>query len=261
MDNRNVLKDLLVRLAEAEQLVKIGIEKNRLSPIERDILLEKLRSSYDLILFEKFQEEPTMPKQQVIAEKPKVEAKVIETVKQPEKLPEPIQPEITPIVIEVPVEQVITTDSLPFEVEEEVKTPAPPFEKPKVKEKPEEQKVVEPSKTVERSASHTVGEKFQGTQKFRNETLANNKKDVASVLQNKPIGDLTKAIGINDKFLFTKELFNGNAELYSKTIKQLNEFSDINDAIIFIQENFSWDEKNEAANQLIDLVRRKLLIG
>ena len=89
--------------------------------------------------------------------------------------------------------------------------------------------------------------------------LGNGKKDIASVLKSKPISDLTKAIGINDKFLFTKELFGGNAEVYAKTIKKLNDFDNINDAIIFIQDNFSWDDGNEAADQLIELVRRKLL--
>ena len=258
MDNRNVLEHVLSRLTEAEQLVKIGIEKNKLSPIERDILLEKLRSCYEMLLFDKQPDAPAKPKQEIIAEKPKVEEKVNESAIQTEKFAE----QILPTPKEKPVKQDVVIENKSIKIEEKVKAITPTIiEKPKVEEKIEEQSIEPQNDTSDRSASHTIGEKYQGTKKFRNETLSSNKKDMSSVLQNKPIGDLTKAIGINDKFLFTKELFSGNAELYSKTIRQLNEFTDINDALIFIQENFSWDEKNEAANQLIDLVRRKLLIG
>ena len=60
-----------------------------------------------------------------------------------------------------------------------------------------------------------------------------------SKLQNKPITDLAKAIGINDKFLFIKELFGGDSDLYNQTIKHLNHFTDLNEAIIYLQENFT----------------------
>jgi len=79
-------------------------------------------------------------------------------------------------------------------------------------------------------------------------------------LQNKPITDLAKAIGINDKFLFTNELFDGDSALYAETVNRLNEMDDLNEAIIYLQDNFSWSATSEAASKFIDLLRRKFAL-
>ena len=286
MGNSNSFKHVLERLLEAEQLLRIGIERGSLSSIERDILLEKLRGSYEQILFDR-QDAPSNDKSSAskkidvesereieltIEDKAPVKASP-EKVEQPKQEtreePRSVMEEKRESQQEKPIveEDFATNDEKEEVVESAIKES---IEIDIEKASEETEKNLEPpiqesmEKEVDTTApikpSNTIlAEKFQGKRKSRNEALANGKKDVASKLQNKAIGDLTKAIGINDKFLFTKELFKGNAESYSRTIKQLNEFDDINDALIYIQENFQWDDRNEAANQLIDLVRRKLL--
>ena len=72
------------------------------------------------------------------------------------------------------------------------------------------------------------------------------------------ITDLRKAIGINDKFLMIKDLFGGNAVQYEATIETLNEFDDIDDCMIYIAENFSWNPDSEGARLLVSLIERKL---
>jgi hypothetical protein len=84
-------------------------------------------------------------------------------------------------------------------------------------------------------------------------------KPVASKLQGKAIEDLTKEIGVHDRFMFIKELFNGDIKSYEETIRKVNQFDDIAEALIYIQENFNWNENNKAANKFTELVRRKLL--
>lgn len=281
MENRNTFKSVLERLHEAEQLLKMGIERGTLSSIERDIVLEKLRVSYEQLLFDKVHQPQNTPPPQTFSAK----VEKIEVQPTPELvMPEP-KTEIPPIAPAKPIAKPIVAETIP-----EKKVVQPVVEKPIIIEKEdysfdindtidfssnENSEIIEIDEDVkdelkvednhgsngllERPVSPTLGEKFQGTKTFRNELLGKGKMDVASVIKGKQIVDLTKAIGINDKFLFTKELFNGNAELYSKSINKLNEFTDINDALIFIQENFTWDDKNEAANQLIELVRRKLM--
>jgi hypothetical protein len=256
MSNQINFKKVLERVQEAEQLIRIGIEKGSLSTIERDILLEKLRASYEILLFDRKDnlESPSVvqdfskniqkikvePSKEV--ELPKVEPEVKTITSSSKQTSHKPDQEIEPKQNESAVE------------EEDIFTE-------EVDELPKIEHEIYVNGSQEKIKPPVLGDKFQGTKKFRNEALGAGKKDMASKLQNKPIHDLTKAIGINDKFLYTKELFNGNAELYAKTIQKLNEFSDINDALIFIQENFSWDDKNEAANQLMELVRRKLLFS
>lgn len=72
------------------------------------------------------------------------------------------------------------------------------------------------------------------------------------------ITDLRKAIGINDKFLMIKDLFDGNAELYNTTIDSLNGFDDLDDCMIYIAENFSWNPDSAGAKLLVSLIERKL---
>ncbi|MDX9846613.1 MAG: hypothetical protein RBT74_06505 [Tenuifilaceae bacterium] len=273
MGNKNSFKLVLERLLDAEQLLRVGIEKGTLSSIERDILLEKLRASYEVILFDK--QQPELPEPKIVG-KSEVNVNVADQIsKQPVEeistpTPQVKKAESSPSVNEtVVVSSKLSEKSIPTQVEvdqmkdedtlslesENNPNPQPGNKSGEV----DVEEIVATNGTAERQSAPTLGEMYQGKRKFRNEVLGAGKKDMSSVIQNKPIADLTKAIGINDKFLFTKELFNGNAELYSKSIKQLNSFDNINDALIYIQENFSWDDHNEAANQLIELVRRKLL--
>lgn len=72
------------------------------------------------------------------------------------------------------------------------------------------------------------------------------------------ITDLRKAIGINDKFLMIRDLFGGDAELYNTTIDRLNAFDDLDDCMIYIAENFSWNPDSAGAKLLVSLIERKL---
>ena len=87
--------------------------------------------------------------------------------------------------------------------------------------------------------------------------------DVAT-LDNEPIApmnkitDLRKAIGVNDKFLLLRDLFAGDVALYERTIDALNRFEDLDECMIFIVENFSWNPDSEGAKMLVELIERKL---
>ena len=112
-----------------------------------------------------------------------------------------------------------------------------------------------------KNESAPLGEKMVNSKTFMNESLARSqeKKDLASVLQSKPIKNIESAIGLNDKFLFVRELFKGDSELYTKTIARLNAASDFNDAYNFINNNFNWDMDSYPVQKLLELVRRKLI--
>lgn len=72
------------------------------------------------------------------------------------------------------------------------------------------------------------------------------------------ITDIRKAIGLNDKFLMIKDLFDGDAQRYENTIDTLNEFDDLDECMIYIVENFSWNPDSEGAKLLVSLIERKL---
>lgn len=254
----NHLKNASDLLKDAESLISQAIKKGSVSSIEQDLILEKLRNAYDLILFERDQEK------QPVAQ-PVLQPTKISVERTPEISVQPKEPEVKPQGNRI---NLIET--------KQPETKKEPLAKPQVKKDEGKGSSDEPEVQVEKEIpkqktkpisfgtkqpTEIISDKYQGTRKFRNEALTDHihKKDLSTKMQSKPISDLTKAIGVNDKFLFIKELFNGDTELYNNSIKKLNQFTDISEAMIFIHENFSWKGDSETANRFIELIRRKLL--
>lgn len=73
-----------------------------------------------------------------------------------------------------------------------------------------------------------------------------------------PVTDLNKAIGVNDRFYFIKELFKGKEESYRQTINNLNSATSIEEATGILEEAVKEMTDSEPALQLLELVERKL---
>lgn len=83
---------------------------------------------------------------------------------------------------------------------------------------------------------------------------------ISSQYQHAKVGDLTKAISINDKFIYIKELFHNRGEDFSASIRQLNECQNLEDAFDCLEQlkqKFFWDTKTDAYLSFCDLLRRK----
>lgn len=96
----------------------------------------------------------------------------------------------------------------------------------------------------------TLGERLQQEQ---DPTLADK-------LQHSALNSLQSAIGINDKFLFVNELFNGSMEKYNRSIANLDDLKTLNGALIYLNElriELQWNSSNEAYKKLLELVHRK----
>ncbi|NSW93462.1 MAG: hypothetical protein HPY62_02005 [Bacteroidales bacterium] len=93
-----------------------------------------------------------------------------------------------------------------------------------------------------------------------NEQLGGNKHDddILEIMKHKPVTSLKEAIGINDKFLFIREIFNGNSENYNSAIARLENVNCISEAREIISGYTGADSENEAVVQLLELVKRKL---
>lgn len=110
--------------------------------------------------------------------------------------------------------------------------------------------------------SVSVADAYKDNKTSLHEKIGSSKTDnsLAGKLQHTPITDLVKSIGINDKFLFIKELFKNNGEDYNEAIQLLNNFSSLSQAFDYLEvltQNYNWDESSNASLKLFDLVRRK----
>lgn len=69
---------------------------------------------------------------------------------------------------------------------------------------------------------------------------------------------LRQAIGINDKFLITRDLFDGDEDAYAKAIAELDECETLDDCMIYIAENYDeWNPDSEGAKFIMQLLERK----
>lgn len=242
MNIKNTIEILTKDIQDIENIVSNYKNYSQIPQIEIDRVLSRIRNLYDsLIVLRNASIEPAKDEPE-IASQPISEIEIEESV----SVSKTEQPKDDKL-IEVEKEKAIeSTDDIksPVEISQDLPT--------------EKEKPVDIKKEPE-----TLADLFRNSKSFRNEELAekNPVRDLSVKLQSQPISDIGSAIGLNDKFLFIKELFNGNSETYEETISYLNNAPNFNNAFNYLNEHFDWEMENPLVQKLLDLARRKLIIN
>ena len=147
--------------------------------------------------------------------------------------------EETPLPVQETEDEPHTTQ----QAEEEEETPLPVHQTEEVK-----------GETRETDDKKTVSEIFVH-EKSVNDLLGTGK-TIEHKLTGSPLTKLKVAIGLNDRFLFIRELFNNDARLFNDTIDQIDRMENINEAIALLNRNFKW-KKNETSMKFAQLVKRR----
>jgi hypothetical protein len=265
METRAFIAVLRNKLADLERKVDWMEKSGEIHPIDYDLILSKTRELYDhvissaqdnghkSILTGKRVVEP----EEKPLEKVKNEVRIEEEPKpEPEPVPEPEpEPEPEPVKTEIPQPPLFfqqpSVENRPPVSEPKV-APAPPPPRPKPAPAPPP-KTPEPEKPVTTIL-------FQREDSL-NEALGKQKsvQDVASALTEIPVADIWSAIAINDRFLFTRELFGNDSESFKNTVSLLNSISTWEAAKSYIADHFSWDKNNPVAKDFLAIVRRRFL--
>lgn len=88
-------------------------------------------------------------------------------------------------------------------------------------------------------------------------------KELSEILAEQPIADLKKGIALNDRLLYTRELFAGDGKAFESAIASLNSFSNFGEAKNYLIEHcvtrYLWLDKKrmDEAKKFIKLVRRR----
>ncbi len=94
-----------------------------------------------------------------------------------------------------------------------------------------------------------------------NDALAKPTQELSDSLQEQPVKDLKKAIGVNDRFLYLNELFRGDETMYERSIKTINAFDIYPEAEFWIRRELKlklgWDDNYQTVKQFDQLVRRR----
>jgi hypothetical protein len=100
------------------------------------------------------------------------------------------------------------------------------------------------------ATSETLSDKFATTEE----------KSIADKLKLSKLEDLRSAIGINEKFLFINELFNGDMGRYNKALDELNSMQNKTGVDTYLMElkiEKQWSDEDDAFIKFKELVDRK----
>ncbi|MEO5569685.1 MAG: hypothetical protein ABIT08_08170 [Bacteroidia bacterium] len=247
-----------------EQYDVIRINESKIPQIEIDLLLNNTRNLYEALLqLNKLNSaENVIVKTEFVAEEKKVEEPKIVEIKTPEPVKEEIIAEMESGHDELKASVEIPQVEKIEEVQEKISAPV-------------EQKIMEErtsvinktSKPVSKSGNlfeeaTVVSNKFEGPQTVHDKiTKSKEDKSWHDKLQNQPVTDLKKSIGINEKFKFVNELFDGHLQNYNESIDFLNSCKTYADAEHYISETltpkFNWKKDSEVYKSLTLLIQRK----
>lgn len=244
--HKNTISIIQSELDTIKALLKHMAEQPKPATIELDLTLSKMQHLYELMLLLKpsadgpiSQPVKTTPAEAALSAQSEVSKPASAPVKK-------IEPEAEP----APQPTVSAEPAKP--VEKSAKPLAEPVEK-------ETSASISTQKT--QTQSSVLGETLQMNQRLINESLNNaiQKTDISQWLSSKPLSSIESAIGINDKFLFIRELFNNNPDAFSSTVKKIDACSGLNEALEYLQTQVSWDFESETAQKFLVLVRRRFI--
>lgn len=248
-------------------LDKINREFGRMSQdpenilrIDIDIMQTYVRQLYDACL----SEEVSAPQAPVVSSTPAPARKPAPPAPAPEPpAPAPAEPSIPEVLYTPPPQPVLPPQPVippqPIVVPPPVVVPpAPPVEnKPAPVPPPAPEQMFTPApppppaqKTQQPSGVEVLFEQKEA-------------RELVEKLSEQPIQDLRRAIALNDRLLYTRELFANDNQLFENTITFLNNCTHLEDAKAYLIEHcvhqFGWTDKKkvETAKGFIKLARRR----
>ena len=155
------------------------------------------------------------------------------------------------------VEPASKVDVAPSVVAEPAPQPAPtsaphvePTPAPSVEPTPHVEPLVEEPK-VERAV---LGEVLGGDVQVLGDSMS----APQTVFESVKLGSLRAAIGVADRYMLVKELFDGDEKAFDEAIDALDKIDDFDDSMVYIVENYTWNPSSQGARMVVELLQRKL---
>lgn len=117
---------------------------------------------------------------------------------------------------------------------------------------------------VELPAEKLFRKSSQGSELDAHYFLSKFKKEAYSIMSVN-VKDLTESVGLNQKFMFTKSLFDGNPDLLQHALKQMDECGSFHEAVNLLNERYvgelGWNKDSEEVEEFLQLIFRKFEVG
>ncbi|HEX5003576.1 MAG TPA: hypothetical protein VFW78_13865 [Bacteroidia bacterium] len=240
-----------------EQQEQIMLHEDNIPRIELDIMQANVRKLYEMLHL--LSKEQTAPKaepiqQAPVAVEPKIEIESTpaqesnitipqvteeKSLLQPEELLAAVEPEVTVTVSATVTEETVSKSASTIIKKKVSGSTASLFDEPS-------------SLSSSLTAQPTVYDKISSTSED---------KSLSRKMQSDPVSDLKKSIGINEKFSFINELFDGDLDSYNRAIEQLNTCDGIGSALSLLESSYSqeynWNTQSNSYLNLRRLVERR----
>ncbi len=107
-----------------------------------------------------------------------------------------------------------------------------------------------------------LNDRYSNEQKTINESLATEKVDVATALAaSKRVESLQKSISVNQRYMFVKELFEGESEAFEGAITSIEECETFEDAVGLLVQNYArtyhWDMQSVEIKDFLKVIIKK----
>ena len=271
MKTKKAIKNIKSEIYDVNLIINSLEEKTIISEIELDICLEKLRNVYTLL--------GKLRSTSEYAEDIKSDAEIIKpepeiTIREvpSSSIEKATSHEKSISKIELPVEDQVT-DIIPVDdketyIEEKVEIESAIIQNENITSVNEATNIFSEKIQIEtklrtsqqkKKEGKIVADSINSDKRSINDLISMNKldNDLSSRFKQKKIDDLNKAISLNDKIWFTKELFNGNNDEFNNTISNINSTNDLEDALNYITDNYNWDSDNKIVQKFLSIVSRR----
>lgn len=241
MSNKNSLTYLISQINNVLSLSKKINTFEKISEIDKDILLEEIRKTYSICI--NITPSDKLDKS-ISTENPIIEIECSKnntiSLKPEEEFNEIIIPDSEPVkdnyIDNINDEQIIEFDIIDALDSSEITTEVITIN--------HEPKIIADKFKSSKTINDSISEYISTT-------------DIQTIAKQQSIDDLNKAFGVNDKFRFANALFNNNIQKFNQAIWDINLLKNIDDAIIYISENYNWNPDKTIVQEFITILQRR----
>jgi len=241
-------------------------------PLDADLMLSLLRE-----LYEKTEALRNQPSIDIVVQpefaqySQPTQNQSVSLVERPVEIPSPAPAVVPPFVAPPPTP--VQPEIKPIEQLQFARTQAPEIHPPITNEYKPEHEFTRDSGTATNQplqgpldlfGTLTIADTLKSEAPSIKDKIASGKHEqsLADRMQLKPISDLKAAIGLNDKFQFINELFEGSADRYNEATSLLNACSssvEADELFADLNSRYNWDAQNPVFKKLKEFVTRRYL--
>jgi len=270
MEHKKLVKILLKDMTDLEEMIAEIKTRSEYDALEMEILHTRAKGILQLLQLLDGMEPAGIVPEMPVQEKIETKIQKPKATKKDEPVAEE-QPETEEIAQPSEVSEVKIQEKEQLENREEAEVKKEVFEEqPHVKEEPkiesektekeEEPLEIDNSSDMEleeeeiAEANQRLGDSFLIGKSIND--ILNDQNKLEFKLSNRPVVNIQSAIGINDRFQYVRELFDGSSEKFAQTVADLDAMNNINEAVKYLQLNFKW-KKNETSLKFVNLIKRR----